>query len=56
MPTVNYEDPRFGQVEADKQQAMTELEQTYAGMIDKSDSFYQGQIDATKEWADQQAS
>ena len=55
MPTVNYEDPRFGQVEADKQQAMTELEQTYAGMIDKSDSFYQGQIDATKEWADKQS-
>lgn len=55
MPSVNYEDPRFGQVEADKQQAMTELEQTYAGMIDKSDSFYQGQIDATKEWADKQS-
>ena len=53
---VNYEDPRFGQVESDKQQAMTELEQTYAGMIGESDSYYQQQIDATKEWADKQTS
>lgn len=52
---VNYEDPRFGQVESDKQQAMTELEQTYAGMIGESDKYYQQQIDATKEWADKQS-
>lgn len=54
MAAVNYEDPRFSQVETDKKQAMTELEQTYAGMIDKSDTFYQQQMDATKEWADKQ--
>ena len=53
MAAVNYEDPRFGQVESDKKQ--TELEQTYAGMIGESDSFYQQQIDATKEWADKQS-
>ena len=52
---VNYDDPRFGQVESDKQQAMTELEQTYAGMIGESDKYYQAQIDATKEWADKQS-
>ena len=52
---TNYEDPRFGQVESDKQQAMTELEQTYACMIGESDKYYQAQIDATKEWADKQA-
>ena len=54
MAAVNYDDKRFEQVETDKQQAMTELEQTYAGMIDKSDDFYQQQIDASKEWADKQ--
>ena len=52
---VNYDDERFGQVESDKQQAMTELEQTYGGMIGESDKYYQAQIDASKEWADKQA-
>lgn len=51
---INYDDERFGQVESDKKQAMTELEQTYGGMIDQSDSFYQAQIDASKQWADKQ--
>lgn len=52
--SVNYEDERFGQVESDKQQAMTELEQTYSGMIDETDDYYQAQIDASKDWAEQQ--
>ena len=51
---VNYDDERFGKVESDKQQAMTELEQTYGGMIDQSGDFYQAQIDASKQWADKQ--
>lgn len=53
---VNYDDKRFGQVESDKTQALSELEQTYAGMIGESDKFYQAQIDASKEWADKQQS
>lgn len=53
--TVNYDDERFGKVEADKQQAMTELEQTYGGMISDTDNYYQAQIDASKQWADTQA-
>lgn len=53
--TVNYDDERFGQVEADKQQAMTELEQTYGGIIGESDKYYQAQIDASKQWADTQS-
>jgi len=52
---VNYDDERFSQVEADKQTAMSELEQTYAGMIEESDGYYQAQIDASKEWADKQS-
>ena len=53
--TVNYDDERFGKVESDKQQAMTELEQTYGGMINDTDKYYQAQIDASKQWADTQS-
>lgn len=49
--TVNYEDPRFKEVQADKKQALTELDKTYSGMIGQSDKYYQAQIDASKEWA-----
>ena len=52
---INYEDERFQQVEADKNQAMTELEQTYGGMIGEADKYYQAQIDASKQWADTQS-
>ena len=52
---VNYEDERFAQVETDKQAAMTELEQTYSGMLGEADQYYQAQIDASKQWADTQS-
>lgn len=52
---VNYDDKRFTQVENDKQEALTEMEQTYGDMIDQSDSFYQAQIDASKDWAEKQS-
>lgn len=55
MANVNYEDERFAKVETDKQNAMTELEQTYAGLIGDSDKYYQAQIDASKQWADKQS-
>lgn len=51
---INYEDERFAQVESDKQEALTDIEKTYGNMIDQSDSYFQSQIDATKEWADKQ--
>lgn len=52
---INYDDKRFTQVEADKNQALTDVENTYQGMIDQTDSYYQAQIDASKQWADKQA-
>ncbi len=52
---VNYDDERFAKVESDKGEALTELEQTYGGMIGESDKFYQAQIDASKQWADTQS-
>jgi len=53
--TVNYEDPRFSQVETDKKEALSDLEQTYAGIIGNSDQYYKAQIDASKQWADTQS-
>lgn len=52
---VNYEDERFAQVENDKQQAMTELDQAYSGVIGQTDKYYQDQIQASKDWADKQS-
>lgn len=52
---INYNDERFTQVESDKQQALTEVEKTYGSMIDQTDSYYQAQIEASKQWADKQS-
>lgn len=52
--TVNYEDERFTQVESDKQQALTDVENTYGGMINESDKFYENQIQISKDWAETQ--
>ena len=52
--TINYDDQKFKDVETDKKNAISELEKTYSGMIDDSDSFYQAQIDASKEWEKKQ--
>ena len=52
---INYDDERFAKVESDKTAALSEIEQTYGGMIDESDKYYQAQIDASKQWADTQS-
>ena len=52
---TNYDDERLVSVETEKQEALTDVENTYDGMINESDSFYQAQIDATKEYADKQS-
>jgi len=51
---INYDDERFKQVESSKQQALTDVENTYSGMIGETDKYYQAQIDASKEWANTQ--
>lgn len=51
---INYEDERFKQVEAGKQQALTDVENTYSGMIGETDKYYQDQINASKDWANTQ--
>jgi len=52
---INYDDSRFKEVESDKSAALSDLEKTYADMINKSDDYYQAQIDASKDWAKQQS-
>lgn len=52
---INYDDKRFTEVEADKDKALGELNETYDKMISDSDKFYQDQIDASKDWADKQS-
>lgn len=51
---VNYNDERFQDVETDKKAALSEVENTYGGMINDSESYYQAQIDASKEWEKKQ--
>lgn len=51
---IDYNDERFGKVESDKSQALTELEATYGGMIGSADQYFDKQIQATQDWADKQ--
>lgn len=51
---INYNDERFQDVEADKKQAINEVENTYGEMIGQSDSFYKAQIDAARDWEKKQ--
>lgn len=52
---VNYDDERFAQVQTDKNQALTDLENTYGDMIGSADKYYQDQINASQQWADKQS-
>ena len=52
---INYEDERFQTVEAEKQNALTEVNDTYNNMINSSDQFYQDQINAAKDYANTQS-
>ena len=45
----------FTEVESEEKEALRESDQLYNGMIEDSDSYYQAQIDASKQWAKQQS-
>ena len=51
---INYDDERFQAVEADKNTAMSEFENTYQGIIDNVDEQYAGLQDAIKQNAETQ--
>lgn len=52
---IDYNDERFGKVESDKSQALTELEQTYGDIVGGADKFYDDLKTANREWAEKQA-
>lgn len=51
---VNYNDPRFQQVNNEKQTALNEVNSTYNNMINSTDKLYQDQIDASNQYAETQ--
>lgn len=51
---VDPNDPRFAQVDTQKNAALSELENTYGGMINQTDKYYNDQIQASKDWAETQ--
>ena len=55
MASVNYDDKRFTEVKNQEATAVRETEGKYDNMINQSDSFYQQQIDASKDWANKQS-
>ena len=52
---IDYEDKRLTGIEDEKNQKLTAEEMTYGSMIDNTDQFYKAQIDASKDWANQQS-
>lgn len=51
---VNYNDERFQQVKNEEATALKETNSTYNEMINNSESIYQEQINASKDWANKQ--
>ena len=51
---INYEDERFQTVEAEKQQALTNVNDTYNNMINSSDQFYDDQKAAVEDYKNTQ--
>lgn len=51
---INYEDERFQQVETEKSNKLTETNNMYNSMVNNTDTYYQSQIDASKDWANKQ--
>lgn len=48
--SINYEDQRFKNVEAERDNRLNEINQTYNNMINQSDQFYNRQIDAVRDY------
>lgn len=51
---INYEDDRFKQVEAQKQEAINQSNSMYDQMINDSNQYYQNQIDAVNQYSETQ--
>lgn len=53
--SVNYEDERFANVENEQAQKEQQVNQTYDNILNNSDKYYEDQINATKDYANQQS-
>ena len=51
---VNYNDRRFEEVESDKKVAINEVDGTYGEIIGDVDAFYDKQIEASENYAEEQ--
>lgn len=51
---VNYDDERFKQVDAEKEQALNKVNDTYNGMINDSSKYYQDLTDSVNQWGETQ--
>lgn len=52
---IDYNDRRFQDVKNQEATALKETKGTYDNMINSSDSYYQGMIDQSKDWANKQS-
>lgn len=52
---IDYNDRRFVDVKNEEATALKETQGTYDKMVNQTDSYYQQQIDASKEWANKQS-
>lgn len=55
MASINYNDNRFTELEADKQSAINQSNSTYDTLINDSKGYYDNLIQQSKDWADKQA-
>ena len=55
MASINYEDERFTNLEADKEAAIDQSNSAYDTLINDSKGYYDSLIEQSKDWADKQA-
>ena len=53
--SIDYEDERLNDIKTEETKALTQNQMDYEGMIGDTDSYYQAQIDATKDWENKQS-
>lgn len=51
---INYNDERLTQINDDRKAALTEIEQAYGNAANQAESYYNAQIDASKQWGEKQ--
>ncbi len=52
---ANYDENLLTEIEEKEQQALSDVDQAYGKMIGETDSYYNSQIQASKDWAEQQS-